>query len=1071
MPNQVTSKSVDKARRAALSLRPTQEDKIRDNRTALVDGVYMTNHPIRKKMLSYLWGKYKQLPEVITDSLGQLYKAIEKATYSPKNMKNLFDYTHDGSTVYSDYIKSKYLTVGEYNTKEGLENISRGKYIAWHDKEYEGKSYAEQKSLSSTPKSEKIPFLNYKKIDDNDFVVTKVNKLYFNQYLDDDKTNIETVESPQYQDYERKNINVVSFPRNNNRYAWNSSLDKKNAIQHSVHESYNEGDTSNSSKSEEVYNSNDLLFNESFSKIDEDSNSNLINYTNDLFNAHKINTLIGRFHTDESNTVEYIDSAKTRFGNSHGRNLLKRGLYKSGKGDDVNGYDNPYCRVWTYHHQYSKVSDLIRPFGEDSDIYENEMINKYRSNYKSSNNNTLVTNGGEYLKNNTVLNKNGFVNITPTNGEKKIDPKSTMFSIENLAWKDSNRPQFLDNFQKGPNGGRIMWFPPYDINFSENINVTWDAASFIGRGEQIHTYGNTVRRGTLSFTLLIDHPSVLNSMAKNDTIESEDYENEILRFFAGCSTPTEGDKKETNYDVANLEQKVGTPEKLSLNDENCRKIKFYVFFPNNYSGNMNVTTKQNFEANGPSDTDWAKYLFMGHGIKSEKEGNLDINYGFEMNGSNKSISDDVNSDDGIRAWDKKPEKRWVSVSGNDADVRKTYKYRVDFDLRQNGLTIANNYSSYIDEKSYKLNSNLDAVSNQLNDNEVTTTFASVFYTLNQNDEDVKSFVEKNSNLNIEEDNSLKELIDNKANAKINITVYGMATNQDSKNSEDLSVRRAHALNKYLKSIFSNAKITETSYRISNVSQEKDINTIDAKSNRGAMVEISYSLPNIEKQNDNFANNSADNDVQEQDVVRYAVDENKTKDTLDYFDEGEFFNQLEYTDKIAYDKIRQKVKYFAPAYHSITPEGFNSRLNFLHQCTRQGPTIEADSSSNITGTAGNLSFGRPPFCVLRIGDFIHTKMLIESLTINYDKSSGMQWDLNPEGIGVQPMFAKISLGIIIIGGQSLEAPISRLNNAVSFNYYANTGVYDKRADRATYADNGKINYNSIFLTKNNNTSEE
>jgi hypothetical protein len=34
----------------------------------------------------------------------------------------------------------------------------------------------------------------------------------------------------------------------------------------------------------------------------------------------------------------------------------------------------------------------------------------------------------------------------------------------------------------------------------------------------------------------------------------------------------------------------------------------------------------------------------------------------------------------------------------------------------------------------------------------------------------------------------------------------------------------------------------------------------------------------------------------------------------------------------------KIKYFHPGFHSTTPEGLNSRLTFLLQCTRQGPTI-------------------------------------------------------------------------------------------------------------------------------------
>jgi hypothetical protein len=70
-------------------------------------------------------------------------------------------------------------------------------------------------------------------------------------------------------------------------------------------------------------------------------------------------------------------------------------------------------------------------------------------------------------------------------------------------------------------------------------------------------------------------------------------------------------------------------------------------------------------------------------------------------------------------------------------------------------------------------------------------------------------------------------------------------------------------------------------------------------------------------------------------------------------------------------------------------------------------------------------------------------------------------MNPEGIGVQPMFAKVTMQIEIIGGQSLDAPVSRLNNAVSFNYYANTGVYDNRADRGAYKKNKEIEYGKLY----------
>jgi hypothetical protein len=83
------------------------------------------------------------------------------------------------------------------------------------------------------------------------------------------------------------------------------------------------------------------------------------------------------------------------------------------------------------------------------------------------------------------------------------------------------------------------------------------------------------------------------------------------------------------------------------------------------------------------------------------------------------------------------------------------------------------------------------------------------------------------------------------------------------------------------------------------------------------------------------------------------------------------------------------------------------------------------------------FGAPPICVLRIGDFYNTKIVVDSVNISYDP---LQWDLNPEGIGVQPMLAKVTMSFKFIGGSSLGGPIKQLQNAVSYNFYANTGVY-------------------------------
>jgi hypothetical protein len=131
--------------------------------------------------------------------------------------------------------------------------------------------------------------------------------------------------------------------------------------------------------------------------------------------------------------------------------------------------------------------------------------------------------------------------------------------------------------------------------------------------------------------------------------------------------------------------------------------------------------------------------------------------------------------------------------------------------------------------------------------------------------------------------------------------------------------------------------------------------------------------------------------------------------------------------------------YVPALHSQTPEEFHRRLTFLQQCTRQG-SAKATNMTEENGVlrAKNSVFGRQPICILRVGDFFYTKVIIESVTVDYNDSP---WDMNPEGFGMQPMLAKITLQMKLIGGQSLKGPIDILQNAVSFNYYANSTFSD------------------------------
>ena len=348
----------------------------------------------------------------------------------------------------------------------------------------------------------------------------------------------------------------------------------------------------------------------------------LIRKTNDNFNHGKYRTLVARFHTNADDTKvgnPTQTAISNKYGMSHGRNLLKNGKIKK----DF-GYDNPYCRVWTYHHQYNKIKDLIRPFDvisqEDLEVKEGGPVS-----FRTTGDTDSLFGGSKALDVYGVLNyNNGFVNIAPTakiknyfDGEQdkndsisikkndSISIKKCMFSIENLAWRDDKSynkeySEFgLSPEQRGPLGGRIMWFPPYDLSFSEDVSVDWNGNKFIGRGEQIYTYTNTERVGNLSFTLLIDHPSIIDYWVGRDITEGDanrggvdnrdNEENQILRFFAGCDILT---AKQQVAPIGEVEPKKEEEKKDKIDEvkepEQAKKvpktIEAILYFPNNYSG-------------------------------------------------------------------------------------------------------------------------------------------------------------------------------------------------------------------------------------------------------------------------------------------------------------------------------------------------------------------------------------------------------------------------------------------------------------------------------------------------------
>ena len=957
----------------------------------------------------------------------------------------------------------------------------------------------------------------------------------------------------------------------------------------------------------------------------------ILKKTNDNFNYGKYRTLIARFHTKSMDSKDKNDITQTaissRYGMSHGRNLLT--INKTEK----NGYDNPYCRVWTYHHQYNQLSRAIRPFSKETKE-ELEKAETENTGYPTVGFRTVESKefgfkgGSSRLDKYGVLNyKNGLVNIAPTakikdyfehreNDEKAVSTKKCMFSIENLAWKSENivhdeYDQFgLSPEQKGPLGGRIMWFPPYDLTFSEDVSVNWNANQFIGRGEKVYTYTDTERRGNLSFTLLIDHPAILdywtgherNGMKNQGVplapgngggVDREDnQENTLLRFFAGCeilsAKPQEFRKRVRKQKVTEDVKKDPPEPEVHEPTITEKAIHCVLYYPNNYSGVDDTPSKASGKVNA------IYYLMNGIGTQkfiNDKNDAEDIptqidskttNSGYEVNGNISIVTKNLNPDyetikntyadtvskerKGQYLTDENGEKKIADYGGKTYTLakivgskamsmkgaatksnltgathqwyRRRWYYRVDKAYENSQLSRPD---SYVDTKDFGLNCNKGYKSvkenesiakafglNTTDENTTLISFADMFVALEgKKAEQLLSGQFDSSNVKI-----VKELMENQERFKITeIKFEGHASYQGyAASNNTLSNNRALTFKKWMQ----NNKFPEIDKATSGTKKESPKNNVDKGNNsdktvkmwRSASVIIKYNETSIETAAtaESSSVESGKTDVNTNaplnQIDKVSIQNNKmsiepiaplnlrgTYPTIDhwlkanqkrydeqmrefsyklkglregkdylnemswdfdnsylqnqtgitgvqkgiverYDNEGEFFELLEKNDPFLHHLIKDKIKYFDPAFHSISPEGFNARLTFLHQCTRQGSTI--GSSDQGSTTAYNLAFGRPPICVLRLGDFYYTKIVINNISIQYETP---QWDLNPEGIGVMPMFAKVSLNFVFLGGSDLAGPISRLQNAVSFNYYANTSVYDNRAEMVQYDPDG------------------
>lgn len=651
---------------------------------------------------------------------------------------------------------------------------------------------------------------------------------------------------------------------------------------------------------------------------------NLLDKTQLLFNSVGMKTIVSS--KGDMGTLPSQISTTNGQGTSKGSAVLAASRFTpDGKYTGVfDTADNTYCRSWTTLDRYDKVSRLIRHRGLDE---------KGKVPYR-------------HQIQNSVLDSNGFVKIAPYYDPKDktySDPKNYMLSIENLAWSDDIA--HLPKCEQGPGDlisgkqGRIMWFPPYDINFTENTSINWENNQFIGRGEPLYTYNNTERSGQLSFKIIVDHPTYVNAFRGSNGPD----DNYVASFFAGCiDADPRITERLTVSEISSVASKNTTiPQTKNITPE-TPPDNFSVYYPN-ASSELNYALG-NYEngLSGVTKIDYDNTYTEGAGIGS-----------YQGDDSTTYID---NHNYGLNGW-----KTPIDVDG----------------VSYSGFSDSNfigALATYLTEKCPHCVINI-------------TSYASP---------------QGSSTFN-------QELADNRSGAIFDYLMTNLYAGKDEAYKTDRII------------IQPNEALTSTDCQPTSPND-----SFACKADRRSYLDIE------------FSNELAEKDVAQPDKTEPVLPQGTTitnRITNRFYTECNWFEKIQETDYFIFDKFREKIRYFHPAFHSTTPEGLNSRLTFLQQCTRQGRTLEEQG-------ANNLAFGRPPVCILRVGDFYNTKIIIDSLNVDYEP---LVWDLNSEGIGVQPMIANVNISFKFIGGSTLEGPINKLQNALSFNYYANSQVYDARAD--------------------------
>lgn len=604
---------------------------------------------------------------------------------------------------------------------------------------------------------------------------------------------------------------------------------------------------------------------------------------------------------------------------------------------------------------------------------------------------------------NSVIYKSVMPRIHPTlDQEGKIDNKNLMFSIENLAVGVISKGDYgiMDDeygspiplSEVGPFNGRIMWFPPYNIEINETSNAKFESTVMVGRNEPMYNYQNSERSATITFTLLVDYPPQLRNY------KGTDKHKDIAQFFAfgGDGVPIPAVIETLEGGIPPLQRDIDiikTPEKAA-EPKVTPPPALKIVFPNDYPTDPN-NPRTDPKYSNPNTIFDIMYKEMHYEINDKVE---------SMGGGYDGLNNDIYFISGLSAT---TDGKYVLIPS-----------QAPTQYNQPGLVDQFGNDCFLNKILNDFYSNEDV--RNLYD-VVTYGAASKLYT-EKITTDTEKGAKYNEKLGKRRAEAAKALVEARLKAifkqdvkTLGITVrsnggrYGSGTEgdifADPKNATAAAIPLAETKNERyaIISFQRNGNVPKVKPKVLTAEEEVIIREkqkeIDARRTR-------ISLLKRQSSNNLYNERTA------------AMTTAGGKDT-----------------GILSDFKSVSGDYYYPVFHTQTPEDFHRRLTFLQQCLRQGSAKRysvVDENGDMR--ARNSVFGRQPICILRIGDFFYTKIIIESLNVDYHDTT---WDMNPEGFGMQPMMANVTLQVKVLGGQSLKGPIDALQNAVSFNYYANS----------------------------------